>query len=103
LEGSPGYVPGFLGQFRRGLTYSSLPQAATDDSEFELLGKWLESYHPGHLFNTDIKNDQTKAHNVGATAEGVINEKALRIIPKDQKRRMGMVDVSTFRSGNTRH
>ena len=30
---------------------------------------------------------------MGAAADAVIDEKALRIIPKDQKRRMGMVDV----------
>jgi xylulose-5-phosphate/fructose-6-phosphate phosphoketolase len=73
-----------------------LPAAATDEGEFGLLTKWLESYNPKHLFNTDVKNSSTQAHAMGATADGVIDNKALRIIPKDQKRRMGMVD-ETYR------
>lgn len=71
-----------------------LPAAATDEKEFGLLQQWLESYHPSHLFNTSVKGDSTSAQAVGATADGVIDNKALRIIPKDQQRRMGMVDVS---------
>ena len=75
-----------------------LPEAATDEAEFGLLVKWLESYNPKHLFNTDVKNDSTRAHAMGASADAVIDEKALRIIPKDQKRRMGMVDVRDLAS-----
>jgi xylulose-5-phosphate/fructose-6-phosphate phosphoketolase len=75
-----------------------LPKAATDDGEFDLLVKWLESYSPKHLFNVETSNGDSRAHAIGSTASAVIDEKALRIIPKDQKRRMGMVDVSSLSS-----
>jgi xylulose-5-phosphate/fructose-6-phosphate phosphoketolase len=87
------------GEYKKGdvrehlLILVPLPEAATDDGEFDLLVKWLESYNPKHLFNTEAKSSSTKAHAMGNTAGAVIDEKALRIIPKDQKRRMGMVDV----------
>ncbi|KAK6910444.1 hypothetical protein I203_104476 [Kwoniella mangroviensis CBS 8507] len=57
-----------------------LPKAAADDKEFGLLEQWLKSYGPQELFHTD--------------ASGIIDDVALRIIPKDQQRRMGMVDAT---------
>ncbi|OCF37972.1 phosphoketolase [Kwoniella heveanensis CBS 569] len=57
-----------------------LPAAAKDDKEFELLQQWLKSYGPDELFHTE--------------ASGIIDEVALRIIPKDQQKRMGMVDAT---------
>ncbi|WVR07520.1 hypothetical protein IAU60_004562 [Kwoniella sp. DSM 27419] len=57
-----------------------LPAAAKDDKEFELLEQWLKSYGPDELFHTE--------------AAGIIDEVALRIIPQDQQKRMGMVDAT---------
>ncbi|WVR00042.1 hypothetical protein IAU59_007184 [Kwoniella sp. CBS 9459] len=57
-----------------------LPEAAKDDKEFELLQQWLKSYGPEELFHTE--------------ASGIIDDVALRIIPKDQQKRMGMVDAT---------
>jgi xylulose-5-phosphate/fructose-6-phosphate phosphoketolase len=71
-----------------------LPSAASDDKQLELLVKWLESYHPKELFNTEYSSSNTGAHNPGKTADGLINAKALRIIPTDTERRMGMLDVA---------
>jgi xylulose-5-phosphate/fructose-6-phosphate phosphoketolase len=69
-----------------------LPGAATDDTQLDLLIKWLESYHPKELFNPDYHSSQTGAHTPGKVAEGLIDPVALRIIPSDTERRMGMVD-----------
>ena len=74
-----------------------LPEAATNSEEFDILINWLESYHPRDLFNTDFDSSQPQAHDSGNMAAGIINEKALRIIPKNQQRRMGLVDVSGLR------
>nr|XP_019011514.1 phosphoketolase [Kwoniella pini CBS 10737]OCF50295.1 phosphoketolase [Kwoniella pini CBS 10737] len=57
-----------------------LPEAAKDDKEFKLLQDWLKSYGPEELFHTE--------------ASGIIDDVALRIIPKDQQRRMGMTDAT---------
>ncbi|KAL7417777.1 putative phosphoketolase [Mrakia frigida] len=64
-----------------------LPGAAKSDDELASLEKWLTSYKPEDLFDSS-KNDK---HRVGASSlpEDVINEKALRIVPADQDRRMG--------------
>ena len=70
-----------------------LPEAATSPEEFDLLIKWLESYQPKELFHTDVDSSKPQAKAVGDVAAGIIDPKALRIIPRDQSRRMGMVDV----------
>ncbi|WVO23080.1 uncharacterized protein IAS62_004425 [Cryptococcus decagattii] len=57
-----------------------LPKAGAEGEEFELLKKWLRSYGPEELFHIEAK--------------GIIDSKALRIIPKDQQRRMGMVNAT---------
>ncbi|KAF8514034.1 D-xylulose 5-phosphate/D-fructose 6-phosphate phosphoketolase [Gautieria morchelliformis] len=54
-----------------------LPNAATDDKEFELLSRWLESYNPSELFD---KNGRPR-------------DEILSIIPK-KDRRMGQTKVS---------
>ncbi|KAK8854752.1 hypothetical protein IAR55_003491 [Kwoniella newhampshirensis] len=71
-----------------------LPAAAKDDKEFELLEKWLTSYGPDELFDTEVDSGASKAHNSHNKADGIITSKALRIIPKDQQKRMGMVDAT---------
>ena len=55
-----------------------LPNAATDDEEFELLTDWLESYKPWELFSKD----------------GRPNPEILSIIPEREDRRMGQNKVS---------
>lgn len=74
------------------LTSVPLPLAATDDDEFALLGEWLESYKPHEIFNTDVTSTHPGAHDATLGAKALIDNKALRIIPNDQERRMGMVD-----------
>nr|WRH23617.1 phosphoketolase [Naematelia aurantialba] len=71
-----------------------LPAATKSPEEFDLLIKWLESYHPKELFNTDVTSSSSGAHTPSNKASGVINDVALRIIPHDQLRRMGMVDAT---------
>nr|XP_019044735.1 phosphoketolase [Kwoniella bestiolae CBS 10118]OCF23665.1 phosphoketolase [Kwoniella bestiolae CBS 10118] len=71
-----------------------LPEAANDDKEFGLLQKWLKSYGPHELFHTEVDSGASKAHNSVNKASGIIDDVALRIIPKDQQRRMGMVDAT---------
>ncbi|WRT68449.1 uncharacterized protein IL334_005425 [Kwoniella shivajii] len=71
-----------------------LPKAATDDKEFGLLQDWLKSYGPQDLFHTDVTSGASKAHNSVNKASGIIDDVALRIVPKDQQRRMGMVDAT---------
>jgi xylulose-5-phosphate/fructose-6-phosphate phosphoketolase len=71
-----------------------LPRAANDDKEFALLEQWLKSYGPEELFHIEVDSGRPETRHQGRIAEGIIDGKALRIIPKDQQRRMGMVDVS---------
>lgn len=73
-----------------------LPKAGAEGEEFELLKKWLRSYGPEELFHVEVDSNTSQAHNAGNKAKGIIDSKALRIIPKDQQRRMGMVNVSAF-------
>jgi xylulose-5-phosphate/fructose-6-phosphate phosphoketolase len=69
-----------------------LPGAATDDTQFKLLKEWLASYKPEELFNRDLSSDASAAHESHTAAKELIDERALRIIPKNQQKRMGMVD-----------
>jgi hypothetical protein len=55
---------------------------------------WLKSYKPEELFNAEVDSDRREAHHQGRMADGIISEKALRIIPKNQKHRMGMAEAS---------
>ncbi|WVQ82132.1 hypothetical protein IAT38_004260 [Cryptococcus sp. DSM 104549] len=71
-----------------------LPTAGKEGEEFDLLKQWLESYNPKDLFNAEVDSGESKAHNALNKAQGVIEAKALRIIPKDQQKRMGMVDAT---------
>jgi xylulose-5-phosphate/fructose-6-phosphate phosphoketolase len=73
-----------------------LPKAVDSDAEFDLLVKWLDSYHPKELFDTGVQSSHPQSRDVGNKAGSFIHESALRIIPKDTTRRMGMVD-ETFR------
>lgn len=57
-----------------------LPAAATDPAEFDLLEEWLRSYKPEELFHPD-----------GAR---ILDEKALRIIPKNHQFRLGQVKAT---------
>lgn len=70
-----------------------LPGAVSNPEEFDLLLQWLESYHPKELFDTGVDSSESFAHDSTNKAAGIINDAALRIIPKDQERRMGMVNV----------
>jgi xylulose-5-phosphate/fructose-6-phosphate phosphoketolase len=54
--------------------------------------EWLNSYKPHEIFNTDISSAHSAAHDSTLGAKALIDNKALRIIPDDQQRRMGMVD-----------
>lgn len=68
-----------------------LPLAASDEDEFKLLEEWLNSYKPHEIFNSvDSSHSATRDATLGAKA--LITNKALRIIPNDQEKRMGMVD-----------
>nr|XP_018261529.1 phosphoketolase [Kwoniella dejecticola CBS 10117]OBR83687.1 phosphoketolase [Kwoniella dejecticola CBS 10117] len=60
-----------------------LPEAAKNEKEFKLLQDWLKSYGPDELFHTQVES-----------TSGIIDDVALRIIPKDQQRRMGMMDAT---------
>ncbi|WWC90666.1 uncharacterized protein L201_005602 [Kwoniella dendrophila CBS 6074] len=71
-----------------------LPKAASDDKEFGLLQDWLKSYGPDELFHTEVDSSHSEAHDSSNKAAGIIDEAALRIIPKDQQRRMGMADAT---------
>ncbi|KIR29109.1 phosphoketolase [Cryptococcus deuterogattii 99/473] len=71
-----------------------LPKAGAEGEEFELLKKWLHSYGPEELFHVEVDSNTSQAHNAGNKAEGIIDSRALRIIPKDQQRRMGMVNAT---------
>jgi xylulose-5-phosphate/fructose-6-phosphate phosphoketolase len=73
-----------------------LPSVVKSEDEFKLLVEWLESYHPKELFDTEVKSDQTHTREAISKASGIIHESALRIIPKDMSRRMGMVE-ETYR------
>lgn len=70
-----------------------LTSAATDDEEFRMLEDWLRSYKPHELFSIETSNASSGAHEPAKKALDLISEKALRIIPKTQQRRMGMVDA----------
>nr|ODO02235.1 phosphoketolase [Cryptococcus depauperatus CBS 7855] len=71
-----------------------LPKAGEEGEEFELLRTWLQSYGPDELFCVQSSSNESDAHNTTKKAQGVIVNKALRIIPKDQEKRMGMVDAT---------
>lgn len=72
-----------------------LPKAADDDEQLGMLQKWLESYGPTELFNTDNATDKTELDQSNLPSE-VINGKALRIIPRKEFRRMGFNKVRLF-------
>lgn len=69
-----------------------LPGAVKSEDEFKLLIEWLESYHPKELFDTGVTSRETHTREAISKASGIIHESALRIIPKDMSRRMGMVE-----------
>jgi xylulose-5-phosphate/fructose-6-phosphate phosphoketolase len=73
-----------------GLTAVPLPLAATDEAEFKLLEDWLKSYKPDEIFSSADSADSA-VHDATKGAKALINNKALRIIPNDQEKRMGMV------------
>lgn len=73
-----------------------LPAAVSSDDEFDLLVKWLDSYSPKELFNTSVDANHPQSRDIGNKAASFISESALRIIPKDTNRRMGMVE-ETYR------
>lgn len=58
----------------------------------------MHSYGPEELFHVEVDSNTSQAHEAVNKAEGIIDGKALRIIPKDQQRRMGMVNVSALGS-----
>lgn len=68
-----------------------LPAAAKDPEQFDLLKKWLESYHIKELVHTDVTSGDSQAHDASNTAEGLISSVALRIVPRNIEARMGMV------------
>ena len=67
-----------------------LPNAVNDDEEFNLLQKWLESYHPKELFNIEVDSTKGSTREVSPKASSLISDIALRIIPQETWRRMGM-------------
>jgi hypothetical protein len=71
-----------------------LPEVATDKKQFALLEEWLQSYKPNELFDTSLTSDASVAYNGASKASGLVSDVALRIIPTDHRRRMGMVEVS---------
>lgn len=71
-----------------------LPKAGDEGEEFELLKKWLHSYGPEELFHVEVDSNTSQAHEAVNKAKGIIDSRALRIIPKDQQRRMGMVNAT---------
>ncbi|ODO06787.1 hypothetical protein I350_04146 [Cryptococcus amylolentus CBS 6273] len=71
-----------------------LPSAGAKGEEFDLLKSWLESYGPDELFHVHVDDSHSGAHNPADKARGIIDSKAVRIIPKDQERRMGMVNAT---------
>ncbi|GAA97976.1 uncharacterized protein L969DRAFT_21530 [Mixia osmundae IAM 14324] len=54
-----------------------LPKCASDDEQFEMLKKWLSSYHPESLF------DESKSN--------IIRPEVLELVPKDEGRRLGLI------------
>lgn len=44
----------------------------------------------------EVDSNTSQAHEAVNKAKGIIDSRALRIIPKDQQRRMGMVNVSAL-------
>lgn len=73
-----------------------LPGAAKSDDELASLEKWLLSYNPKDLFDV-AKNDKHATGSSSLPAD-VINDKALRIVPVDETRRMGFSKVRSSRS-----
>lgn len=68
-----------------------LPLAAKDDEEFKILEEWLNSYKPHEIFHSANASDSA-ANDPTLGAQNLIDKKALRIIPNDREKRMGMVD-----------
>jgi xylulose-5-phosphate/fructose-6-phosphate phosphoketolase len=73
-----------------------LPNAVSNEKEFDLLIKWLESYHPKELFDTEVDSSHPGSRDAVFKAASFIKDSALRIIPRDTSKRMGMVE-ETFR------
>jgi xylulose-5-phosphate/fructose-6-phosphate phosphoketolase len=71
-----------------------LPQAGKDDEQFGLLKDWLESYHIQELVNAGYSSHEGGAHDPSSAAQGLINPTALRIVPQNIERRMGMLAES---------
>ena len=71
-----------------------LPQAATDDEEFEKLNDWLKSYDVHELFD--------KAR-VSENKGWFVNEKPLSILPQRMDRRMGMLKVRNIFDSSPSH
>lgn len=68
-----------------------LPQAGKDDEQFTLLKTWLESYRIDQLVNAGFHSRESGAHDASSAAEGLISSTALRIVPSNVERRMGMI------------
>ncbi|EIW68187.1 hypothetical protein TREMEDRAFT_69240 [Tremella mesenterica DSM 1558] len=71
-----------------------LADPLNDKQEFDSLVQWLKSYHPEILFHSEVDSSHSKAHVPEQKADGIIDVKATRIIPKNLKRRMGSVDIT---------
>jgi xylulose-5-phosphate/fructose-6-phosphate phosphoketolase len=71
-----------------------LPQAGKDDEQFGILKSWLESYKIEELVNSGYHSGESGSHDASSAAEGLISSIALRIVPSNVERRMGMIAES---------